>query len=68
MDEYFAMVIFRGTLMGIAIDIASDDICIATVVSWIVDHRRKFRSETSDNMDKWKSTARKKLSHGESQT
>ena len=31
-------------------------------------NRRKFRSETSDNMDRWKSTARKKLSHGESQT
>ena len=29
--------------------------------------RRKFRSQTSDNMDRWKRTARKKLRHGESQ-
>ena len=30
--------------------------------------RRKFRSDISYNMNRWKSTARKKLSHSESQT
>ena len=29
--------------------------------------RRKFRSQTSDNMDRWKGTARKKLREVESQ-
>ena len=30
-------------------------------------NRRKFRSQTSDNMDRWKSTDRKNLRQGESQ-
>ena len=30
-------------------------------------HRRKFRSEASDHIDRWKSTARKKLRQGDSQ-
>ena len=34
---------------------------------YIIYDRRKFGSKTSDNMDKWKSTARKKLGRGESQ-
>ena len=39
---------------------------------WIISDRRKFRSETSDDMDRWKaqpgrSRARKKLGRGESQ-
>ena len=33
-----------------------------------ISFRRKFRSETSDSMDGWIRTARKKLSLGESQT
>ena len=37
------------------------------MISFSTDVRRKFGSYSSDNMDRWKGTAMKKLRHGDSQ-
>ena len=45
------------------------DVAVAAAIFFTFSHcdRRKFTSQTSDNMDRWKSTARKKLRERESQ-
>ena len=63
LTTFWKVSLFRGRSVHV---LRTDRIGDAECESSI--YRRKFRSETSDNMDRWKSTARKKLSHGESQT